>query len=90
MVALTTEGFIYHSHLEVFWVYAVYQVAKLRFSATLLAPIISSTAKEMLTLPEGRPKQAEKFGVRNEEVAIKAYVAWRKEEAEIPGCGTSR
>jgi hypothetical protein len=44
----------------------------------------------MLTLPEGRPKQAEKFGVRNEEVAIKAYVAWRKEEAEIPGCGTSR
>jgi len=43
----------------------------------------------MLTLPEGRPKQAEKFGVRNEEVAIKAYVAWRKEEAEIPGCGTS-
>ena len=66
---------------------SIYQVAKQLFFATLLALVMSS--KEMLTLPEGRPKQAAKFGVRNEEVAVKAYVAWRKEEAEIPGAGTS-
>lgn len=45
--------------------------------------------KEMLTLPEGRPQQAARFGVQHEEVARKAYVAWRR-EAMILGTGGSR
>lgn len=43
----------------------------------------------MLTLPEGRPQQAARFGVQHEEVARKAYVAWRR-EAMILGTGGSR
>lgn len=44
--------------------------------------------KEMLTLPEGRPQQAARFGVQHEEVARKAYIAWRR-EAMILGTGGS-